>query len=519
VALGGWSFHGSFGGTATAVTPVRAMLLEQQENGLMTDATGRLFGDSTTNGAGSVLAADFNGDGRDDIVFPAHNESPFLWAASTAFISRADGAFDKITLPDAVMDHDARVVSLGGRTRILARSFGGSGNNGFGPGFNLIYTWSGSNFGVDLSLGNIGGMSVLAGKFNGDADDWLIIGDLNFGPGVPYDPTNVMLNYAYQYAGGVLTPTPVRLPTPYFNDKAEYAALSSHWDPYSKTHTSRLWLTDFNQDGLSDIVAGQELWSAEKGLQRSVFQMLVNKGRMNFADQTDVLNPEYAKDAYSIDYSVRLADVDNSGIDSMFLVGSFAFTPTLSTPHGNYLFVNDGTGRLYAVMHEQFAALAPQLIAYARTQVAAGRYVNPNSVPSFYPYRTATGTINYVVMLSTGDDAGFAGYIFVNLPLGINLTTDFRRALTITERNGSRNIRTFAGDDTIYRVINDPDCRIDGGLGNNSVVYPGPRSAWSIVASGVHITITPTNGGPTDTLTRIQNARFDDQNVDLTALL
>lgn len=513
LTFGGWAYTG-FSNTATAVTPVRAVVLQQQANGLMAEATSAVFGNAMTNGAGSIIVADFNGDGRDDVVFPAHNESPFIAMPSTAYMSRADGGFNKITLPDSVMNHDARLVTLGGTKKILSRSFGGSGVGGKGAGYNVIYGWGGSNFNVDLSLGDLAGQSVLAGKFNGDNSDWLIIGDSTFGPGVTYAPTNSMLNYAYKYAGGVVTTPALSLPTPYFNNKPEYAGFASAWDPYSKTHTSRLWMTDLNQDGLPDILAGQEIWRDGPGLQRSVFQMLINRGSMAFADQTDALQPEYAKNSYSIDYSLRLVDVDGSGIDSMFLAGG-AYTPSLTTVHGNYLLVNDGTGRLYAVMHDQFNGMASKLIAFVQAQLPTNKNANPNSVPSFYPYRTKGGLINYVAMVSTG-----GGYSFVNLPLAINLATDFRRDLTVTTRNGSKNIRTFAGNDTIFRALGDPDCRIDGGLGTNTVVYPGKRSDWVIARAGSQFTARPasSDSGGTDTLTRIQKARFDDQTLELTSL-
>jgi len=330
-----------------------------------------------------------------------------------------------------------------------------------------------------------------------------------------------MLNYAYKYTGGVLTSPPLTLPIPYFNNKPEYAGFVSAWDPYSKTHTSRLWMTDLNQDGLPDILAGQEIWGSA-GLQRSVFQILINRGGMVFSDQTDTLQPEYVKTSNTIDYSVRLVDVDSSGIDSMFLVGTGASTPSLSTVHGNYLLVNDGTGRLYAVLHDQFRGMATKLITYAQAQLPSTKFASPGSVPSFYPYRTKDGLINYVAMLSTGlySDFSFTGYMFVNVPLGINLTTDFRRDLTVATRNGSKNIRTFAGNDTIFRALSDPDCRIDGGLGTNTVVYPGKRSDWVLSRVGTQFTARPTApaSGGTDTLTRIQKARFDDQTVDLASL-
>jgi hypothetical protein len=523
IALGGWVFNGSFQSTNPDNTPVRTAVLMQQDDGTLADGTAALFGpNTTTNGAGSVIVADFNGDGRDDIVFPAHNESPFLWKSSTAWISNAQGGFDKITLPDQVMNHDARLVRIDGKNKILARSFGGSGNNGNGPGFNVLYTWNGSNFTVD-NLGDLGGMSVLAGPFTGNSDNWLIVGDSTFGPGVPYAPTNAMLNFAYKFNGGTVSGNPISLPTPYFNGKPEYASYVSEWDPYSKTHTSRLWTTDLNQDGLPDILAGQEIWThTDAGLQKSTFQLLINRGGMNFTDETDALASERDMNA-NIDYNVRFADVDGSGIDTMFHAAGQSYPDSLDAQkQGQYVLVNDGTGRLYAAMHDEFRAMRTAIANFVKTKVASNFYVSPNYTPQFLAYRTPNGKLNFlasvIITKTVSANVYLNSYALVNVPLQLELSTDFRRDLTINTRNGSKRIRTFAGNDTINRALTDPDCSIDGGLGFNTVVYPGKRTDWLITRVGNNVTIKPAaGGGGTDTLTRVQKAVFDDQIVDLTA--
>ena len=107
----------------------------------------------------------------------------------------------------------------------------------------------------------------------------------------------------------------------------------------------------------------------------------------------------------------------------------------------------------------------------------------------------------------------------VNVALGTSPVTDFRRDLTVTTRNGSRNIRTFAGNDTIHRAASDPDCRIDGGPGVNTVVYPGRRADWVVARAGTRIAVAPVSGGGgTDSLTHVQKAQFDDITLDLTTL-
>ena len=522
VALGGWAWNYSFSSPLTDTTPVRAALLEQQADGTLADASAHLLGNAFTNGAGSIIVADFNGDGLDDLVLPAHNESPFIWKNSTAWISRPAGGLDKLTLADNVMNHDARLVVLNGKKMIFARSFGGSGVNGQGAGFNVLYSWAGNTLVADTSLGDLGGQSVLAGSFTGNADSWLIIGDSRGGgPGGQYSATNPMLNYAYRYVAGAAVTPRVLLPKPYFNDKPAYAGFVSHWDPQSKSHTSRLWTTDLNQDGLPDILAGQEIWSSgPAGLQKAVFQLLINRGGMNFTDDTDALGPEFNQDS-EIDYSVRLADVDGSGIDTMFLAAGPRFDgATDAAKQGQYILVNDGTGRLYAAMHDEFRAMRTQIAAFMNPQIPGGG-TSDAVTPQFIAYRTPAGTLNFVAVVRVyiGNATPQHRWAFINVPLGINLTTDFRRDLTVATRNGSKRIRTFAGNDTIHRAVSDPDCTIDGGLGTNTVVYPGRLSDWVIARVGTVVTVRPAFGpGGTDSLTRVHIAQFDDAALDLDAL-
>ncbi len=244
---------------------------------------------------------------------------------------------------------------------------------------------------------------------------------------------------------------------------------------------------------------------------------------MVFTDETDTLAPEYDQDQDScIDYSVRLKDVDGSGIDTIFMSpGAVCTEPDIGAKMGQYILVNDGTGRLYAAMHDEFRAMRTQIAVFLNRNLPAGYRALPAITPEFIAYRTASGTINFlaVVPASTrGVEPPPALSAFVNVPLGINLTTDFRRELTVSSRNGSKRIRTFAGDDTIHRALTDPDCAIDGGLGTDTVVYPGKRADWVLTRTDETVTVSPSTGGGTDTLTNIEKAAFDDQTVALTAL-
>ena len=519
--LGVWGFELPVNPNAPDSPQTRAAILEQYPDGTLEEASQRLLGDPATNGVGSIVVADFNGDRRDDIMLAHHSEYPILWKASTAFMSRPDGSLAKIILPDAVADHDATLFTVNGVNKVIAKSFSTVANRGAGnplsPGFNVVYTWNGSNFSVKVR-GNWPGMSVVAGRFGGGDDTWVVVGDGTFGPGIPGATATTWETLAWKFNNDDPTLPYFALPKPYFNNKPEYAHIPSAFDPNSKTHTPRVLSTDLNQDGLPDIVALSTIWSGGPDSdQKNVYQLLLNHGNMAFTDDTDALAPEFSKES-KIDYSTRLVDVDGSGIDTFFIASrTVDLISNDAVKQGQYILVNDGTGRLYAAMHPEFRAMASQIAAFAAPRLPGGMSAPPNMTPQFIPFRTPEGAINFLAVLKLNTGQGPKAFAMVNVPLRIDLRTDFRRDLTIPTRNGSRRIRTFAGNDTIYRALSDPDCTIDGGLGDNVVVYPGPAASWSLTRAGDQVRVRPAAGpGGTDTLTRIQIARFSDRDVNLT---
>jgi hypothetical protein len=88
LVLGGWAYSG-WGNTS--FNPVNIAILDQQPNGTLKVNTAKYISDPLTNGEGSVIVSDFNGDGFDDIFLAAHNESPDIDKSSTAYVELAPG--------------------------------------------------------------------------------------------------------------------------------------------------------------------------------------------------------------------------------------------------------------------------------------------------------------------------------------------------------------------------------------------------------------------------------------------
>ena len=192
------------------------IVLGQQDDGTLKIVTDQYLPSAVTNGAGSVVVADFNSDGQDDIFLAAHNESPMLSKASTAYLSKADSTFSKITLQDSVMAHHANLAYINGEPAILAATFSPDMQN-------PIYTYNGQGgFDINNSAGSVNSMSVTGADFLGDGGTQIVYGDVVYGLGVPYSSNNVMQQFIHNFVNGKLIEPPVSLPAPYFNKEVCY---------------------------------------------------------------------------------------------------------------------------------------------------------------------------------------------------------------------------------------------------------------------------------------------------------
>lgn len=515
----GWQYAAG----ATSVTPVNFGVLAQQADGTLRLVTQDYVGSARSMGGGSVTVADFNGDGRDDVFLAAHNETPFLLEPSVALMSNAQGTFTRIDLNDAVMAHDAELAVLGGRPTVVTASFR-EGNAG--PQTSPSYTWNGTSFTISQSeqrnaTGTIG-MSVAVADFNGDGSPEIAIGDLVTAPGYPYSPSNKFRIGIFSYADNDIgTSLAAPLITPYLETSAQYSNVLSNWGAGS-THTYRLWVDDFNHDGRPDLLAGQSLWNPANDTWPSMLQMLQNGGNLRFTDVSDRLNAAFDKDSGEIDYEMQVADIDGSGIASYLSgdAGVFNFSGGQASAnngrHANFVMVNDGTGHLYTALHDEFIGIGSTALAYANQQYhdAAKLYVDPNQpTPAFHAYQTADGKLNFVAEVAGFRSVNGIGYgneaVLVNVPLQYDVGTQFTQAITISDRNGSALMRTFAGNDRIGDANGAAHAHIDGGLGLDTAVYSQARGGYAVGAAGgaVHVS----GGGLDDTLVHVERVQFADR--------
>jgi len=494
LVLAGWAYNG-FSSTVFYTTNIA--ILDQNADGTLKVATGNYISDPVINGTGSVIVSDFNKDGVDDIFLTAHNESPFIPKPSTVYLSTGIDSFNKLILVDSVMAHSAILSIFNGLPTIVTAGYG----NEFDPYYQFNPTSNSFTIGQwgNSSLGVLLGSSAITGDFLGDGKSQLVVVDTkplnNYVPG----DSQIVL---YGLNGNALDLNSVHvLPSPYFVNNPSYPGASSHM--------YRVWTEDFNHDNALDLMIAE---STAGGIpqQASKIQMLQNQGGFAFKDMTDALGSAYATTTNNVDYQTQFVDLDNSGINS-YLLGDSPLGA--GTTQSNYLLLNDGTGKLYAALHDEFVTWGNSVKSYLNLPSWF------TGIPKFIGYQLADGAINYLAVVFTGNGVTIP---LVNVPVHYNITTDFTQNITIADRNQSMLMRTWAGNDTFYDTnANSAAAHLDGGLGRDISTYSGSVAQYQIKTLAnqtfeVKLTATSSVAPKVDdTLTNIERLQFTDTTIAL----
>jgi len=506
-----WGYFGWGADSNTPSTPLKMTIfaLTQDSSGLF-KANANLLPEPVNDGSHSIVVADFNGDGVDDIVLMGHNESPFVATPSVAYMSKTSGGFEKVILPGKVMAHDAQVVFINGVPTIITATFT--------PGdINPTYQYVQGKWVESISENRFVGMSVVIGDFGKSNQYEMIVGDVVKN----YNSETKMFDWRIEsYKYDPLNPGKpleiIQTINPYLSTLPQYKDFVSFAPPPGVTHTYRLWSDDLNHDGYLDVLAGESMWSQLNVNYPTALQILINSGDGTFKDFTATLNPDMPLSTDELSYNPTFLDVDHSGINSyMFGGGSFVGASRQS----NYLLLNDGTGRLYVALHDQFSAANEDirlLMSKEPPGYGIGDFIKFIAVPN------KDGSIDYVAEVPSAildGSSWITSYTYINVPIHYNQTTDFTTDVFIASRNGSKLMRTWAGNDTVYDKSAGLDAKIDGGLGYNTAVYSGMMSQYQIKNnSDGTITVSSLAGQNVpivnDTLKNFQTLKFLDQKID-----
>jgi len=504
-------------GNQTSFIPVNLSILQQQADGTLSVATTKYVGDSQTNGSTTVVVADFNNDGIPDIFLPPYNETPNLPTSSIAYLSNASGTYSKVTVGDLVNAQDGVLSYVNGTPTVFTGSYYQTASNG-----DTAASFKGAGgFTINPNIGIRGSTSIAVADFYGTDEYSAIVGDFVYGS----NPTFGI--YGFHLSQLMASGDPFDVGNPYF-DQPAYAGYQSFLGPNGTQSSFRIWTDDFNHDGMMDILVEGEIWNSTLNFQKDILQMFQNVGNYQFTDVTDAFNSQYDKNCGNQDAVPQSRDIDGSGINSYLLS---AETYSSSQSPCSYVILNDGTGNLQIALYQTLTSYGKQVTKWLLSpygnpmnQVAAfpGYFINTDSSPLIRAYQTPNGLLNFLAIVGGGQDPGPNSIapvtsFFVNIPLQLDVSTQFTRPISIVNRNGSHAIRTFAGDDTIYSGNDGGFATVDGGLGTNTVVYSGPSQNYSAAHNSDGAWTIKDNVGTdgTDTLTRIQRLQFTDLVVRL----
>jgi hypothetical protein len=144
-------------------------------------------------------------------------------------------------------------------------------------------------------------------------------------------------------------------------------------------------------------------WLPTSGYHRVSLRIYKNLGNFKFKDMTDQwlsgFNPQWG-----VDGNFQIKDIDGNGAPDILYSGYVPPGQPDLVDNGNGIFLNDGTGKMQRVMHDEFVAWGLQF----QQDHAMAMY----GTPSFYPYLTAAGKTDFLVFTPTGrvgdDPAGIA---------------------------------------------------------------------------------------------------------------
>jgi hypothetical protein len=106
-----------------SLIPIDISILQQETDGTLREATSAYISDPQVNGGTSVVVADFNKDGVEDIYLAPYNESPTKPTNSVVHLSNPGGTYHRVTIDDLLNAQDAELADIDGTPTVFTGSY------------------------------------------------------------------------------------------------------------------------------------------------------------------------------------------------------------------------------------------------------------------------------------------------------------------------------------------------------------------------------------------------------------
>jgi hypothetical protein len=430
VVISGWD---SAGASAEPLFVFSAL----KDKTIMVDAR-NLLGRNITYGTAILRIADVNRDGKSDLIVFGHNETPVEPTQNSFYISKAGGGFSVSNPKPLIAAHEGEVGDINGDglpdfvtanfavgTTGLKRGAytipplnGGVGtlvlwlNKGDGMFKPLPLAWNRSF--ADVSSGKPyadwgGGSAAATGDFNGDGKVEIVAidypGSMNdWKRGDSWLISNIQLGDVTAF-GKIAA-----LPTPYF-EKPKYDSMQS-FKGAEKSHDVQVIVSDFNNDGMPDILVDSMIWISGEKFGAGITQFLENEGGLNFKDVTDKVLYNFWVGRSDGGHETQQFDVNGDGFADLVMPGESIGVPiakhwsagwdgtqyiTKLASASNDILINTGAGKFVSVGREAMHTLSQ---GEEKIFKSLGPSVEPYNLVDqrMFPYMLPDGRIGFVAM-------------------------------------------------------------------------------------------------------------------------
>ena len=427
-----------------------------------------------------TMAADFNGDGADDVAFGGMGVITRLpgggysnqWEANGLAIFNGNTVTDGTPLLEG-QGYDTDLSNFGFAHDGSAGDVNGDGLADLYAGGRLWVsnpggTWDLATQFLPANVPRSSPMSSAIGDLDGDNRQDIVVLWPDFAP-----QAYAILSGDKAYPNF----TAVALPPPLFgsNSKANNCAIA-----------------DLNGDGLGDIVVATT--RAAPYYSGAAIQLLIQTSLGKFEDQTTTRLDNAPSDLAQGEGQLSLEDVNGDGlIDIVHSIDS----------RGANIFLNDGSGHFKLFDLSNFPFLQPDHIEGLQTN----GYNNKPPTGKLYPIDiNEDGLSDFLSYLTIGDYLTHAGNISVLYTVVGNEQAWARdRAETLTGTKFGEVIRGFSGDDVVTGLGGNDT--IDGGAGIDTAVYIGDSSNYTRTNIVSGWTISSSVDGM-DTIQNVERLKF-----------